>query len=218
MLLCPSTMCLDYENLKQEIKDLEDAGIDIFHNDIMDGCFVPNITLGMYDLKLIRKYTDKPIDVHLMIKDPSEKVDWFIKEGVDIIYIHPEAGNNILKTLCHIKESGIKCGIAINPETSVESIEYLLDTCDYVMVMSVHPGFAGQKFVEEVMDKIKLLGQLKKKHNFVLTLDGACSPLKIKECSALGVDGFVLGTSALFGKDRPYKDIINELRTLSNEQ
>lgn len=214
MLLCPSTMCLDFINLKGDIKALEDSGIDIFHNDIMDGNFVPNITLGINDLKVIRKLTNKPMDAHLMISNPHDKVDWFIDAGMDIIYIHPEAGEKTLETLKHIKDRNIKAGIAINPETKISDVEHLFELCDYVMIMSVHPGFAGQKFLEEVMDKIEEIGKLKAKYNFVLMLDGACSPSKIKECSALGVDGFVLGTSALFGKGRPYKELVDELRSL----
>lgn len=214
MYLCPSTMCLDFKNLEQSVKELDDAGTDIFHNDVMDGNFVPNITLGLNDIKTIRNATSKPIDAHLMITKPDNKVDWFIDLGVDIIYIHPEALGDTEKTLKHIRERNCKSGLAINPETSIESVEHLFDLCDYVMVMSVHPGFAGQKFIEEVMDKIIKLGELKNKYGFKLMMDGACSPEKIKECSKLGVEGFVLGTSALFNKNDTYKNIMNNLRKL----
>ena len=214
MYLCPSTMCLDFCNLEKSIKELEDAGIDIFHNDIMDGNFVPNITLGINDVKAIRQLTDKQIDVHLMITNPKDKVDWFIDAGADIIYIHPESGDQILETLKHIVDRNVSSGIAINPETSIEEIKHLLPYCDYVMVMSVHPGFAGQKFLEEVMPKIEELGKMKTDYHYILTMDGACSKEKIIECKALGVDGFVLGTSALFKQNRPYNEIVKELRKL----
>ena len=214
MYLCPSTMCLDFNNLEKSVKELDEAGTDIFHNDVMDGNFVPNITLGLNDIKTIRNATNKPIDAHLMINNPDNKVDWFINLGVDIIYIHPEAGGNTVETLKHIKDKNCKAGIAINPETSIEEVKHMFDICDYVMIMSVHPGFAGQKFIEDVMIKIKELGELKNNYKFKLMLDGACSPEKIKECSKLGVDGFVLGTSALFNKDDSYKNIMNNLRKL----
>ena len=207
-------MCLDFDNLEESVKQLDKLDIDIFHNDIMDGNFVPNITLGLNDLKTIRNATDKLIDAHLMITNPKDKVDWFIECGVDIIYIHPEAGDGTLETLKHVKENMVAAGIAINPETTIEQIEYLLDECDYVMIMSVHPGFAGQRFIEDVMPKIEELGNLKEKYNFRLMLDGACSPDKIRQCNKLGVDGFVLGTSALFKQNRPYEQIIPELRKL----
>lgn len=214
MYLCPSTMCLKFDNLKNSIFELEQAGIDIFHNDVMDGNFVPNITLGLNDIKAIRELTDKPIDAHLMISMPDDKVDWFIDAGVDIIYIHPEALGNTLNTLKHIRSRNVQSGIAINPETKIEDVKDLFVECDYVMVMSVHPGFAGQKFIEDVMDKIKDLGILKNEYGFKLMMDGACSKEKIKECKALGVDGFVLGTSALFNQNDTYANIISNLRKL----
>lgn len=207
-------MCLDFLNLKEEIRALEEAGTDIFHNDIMDGCFVPNITLGINDLKAIRKCTDKLCDVHLMIKNPSKKVDWFIDAGADIVYIHPESERCTVRTLKHIREKGAKAGIAVNPETEYETVEKMLPYCDYVMVMTVHPGFAGQKYISSVEEKIAEFVQAKEKYGFALMIDGACSPEVIKRTSQMGVDGFVLGTSALFGKGRSYAEIMKELRSL----
>ena len=119
-LLCPSMMCADYGRLAEEIKALDEAGVDIFHCDIMDSTFVPNITMGLMDLKTIRKYTKKPVDVHLMIENPGEKVDWFLDAGADIVYIHPESERYVVKTLAHIKSRGAAAGIAINPDTKVE--------------------------------------------------------------------------------------------------
>lgn len=216
MYLCPSTMCLDFSNLKESVKELEQAGTDIFHNDIMDGNFVPNFALGLNDIKAIRKLTDKLIDAHLMISNPKEKVDWFINAGVDIIYIHVESDPEPLSTLKYIKEKNCKCGIAINPETSIDKVENLLEYCDYVLAMSVHPGFAGQKFVGEVKPKIEQLCKLKEKYKFNLIMDGACSPEIIHDFSNIGVDGFVLGTSALFGKNDSYEAIFNRIRKEGN--
>ena len=151
-LLCPSMMCADYGRLAEEIKALDEAGVDIFHCDIMDSTFVPNITMGLMDLKTIRKYTKKPVDVHLMIENPGEKVDWFLDAGADIVYIHPESERYVVKTLAHIKSRGAAAGIAINPDTSLATVEEMLNLCDYVMVMTVNPGFAGQKFIQDEVD------------------------------------------------------------------
>lgn len=212
-LLCPSMMCADYGRLKEEVEALDAAGVDIFHCDIMDGGFVPNMTMGIMDLKTVRRYTQKKVDVHLMIEDPGEKVDWFIDAGADIIYIHPEAERYVVKTLAHIKERGRAAGIAVNPDTSLASISELLNLCDYVMVMTVNPGFAGQKFIQFTKNKIRDLAALKREYGYKLMIDGSCSPEVIREMSAMGVDGFILGTSALFGKGRPYAAIIPELRS-----
>ncbi len=212
LLLCPSTMCIDFHHLDDEIKALDEAGVDIFHNDVMDGSFVPNMTLGINDIKAIRRSTNKPMDVHLMIENPSGKVDWFIDAGADIVYIHPESERYVVKTLAHIKERGKMAGIAVNPDTSIDSIEEMLNLCDYVLVMTVNPGFAGQKFIDFTKKKVERLAKLKETFGFKIVIDGACSPSVIKELSSIGADGFVLGTSALFGKNRPYKDIVKELR------
>ncbi len=212
LLLCPSTMCIDFHHLDDEIKALDEAGVDIFHNDVMDGSFVPNMTLGINDIKAIRRSTNKPMDVHLMIENPSGKVDWFIDAGADIIYIHPESERYVVKTLAHIKERGKMAGIAVNPDTSIDSIEEMLNLCDYVLVMTVNPGFAGQKFIDFTKKKVERLAKLKETFRFKIVIDGACSPQVIKELSSIGADGFVLGTSALFGKNRSYKEIVKELR------
>lgn len=211
-LLCPSMMCADYGRLAEEIKELDEAGVDIFHCDIMDSTFVPNITMGLMDLKTIRKYTKKPVDVHLMIENPGEKVDWFLDAGADIVYIHPESERYVVKTLAHIKSRGAAAGIAINPDTSLATVEEMLNLCDYVMVMTVNPGFAGQKFIQFTKNKVRALAELKEKYGFKLMIDGSCSLAVIEELSAMGADGFILGTSALFGKGRPYAEIIPELR------
>lgn len=213
-ILCPSMMCADFGRLGDEVRALDEAGTDIFHCDVMDGAFVPNMTMGLVDIRTIRKYTDKKIDAHLMIEEPGEKVDWFIDAGADIIYIHPESERYVVKTLAHIKERGKAAGIAVNPDTSVASIAEILNLCDYVMVMTVNPGFAGQKFIQFTKRKIQDLARIKEQYGFQLMIDGSCSPAVIQEMSQHGVDGFVLGTSALFGKGRAYAEILPELRRL----
>lgn len=158
-ILCPSMMCADYGNLQKEVEALDRAGIDIFHCDIMDGEFVPNITMGVMDIKAIRKYTDRMIDCHLMIENPASKVDLFLDAGCDLIYIHPESERYVVKTLTYIKEHGKYAGLVLNPDTSIESIQELLYLADYVMVMTVNPGFAGQKFIEFTKNKIKKISK-----------------------------------------------------------
>ncbi len=211
-LLCPSMMCANYGHLASEVRALDDAGADIFHCDIMDGTFVPNFTMGVMDVKTIRRYTDKLIDCHLMIENPASKVDWFIDAGADIIYIHPESERYVVKTLAHIKDRGAYAGIAVNPDTSVASISEILNLCDYVLVMTVNPGFAGQKFIDFTRRKVEQLIALKKQYGFKVMIDGHCSPEVIEDLSALGADGFVLGSSALFKKGRTYKELIAALK------
>ena len=213
-LLCPSMMCANYGNLQHEIKELESAGIDIFHLDVMDGKFVPNFGMGLQDIEFICKMAHKPVDVHLMIEGPGDYVEKFAKLGVEIIYIHPETAKHPTRVLQNILDCGKKAGIAINPGTSVETIEPLLSLVDYIMVMTVNPGFAGQKYLNFVDEKIDRLLVLKEKYHYEMLVDGACSPKRIQALSLKGVKGFVLGTSALFGKDRTYEQIIPELRAL----
>ena len=211
-LLCPSLMCADFGHLYEDVKALDEAGTDIFHCDIMDGTFVPNITMGISDVKAVKAATSKPVDCHLMIENPSTKVDWFIDAGADIIYIHPETERFVARTLTHIRQRGVKAGLAIDPDTSLATVEEMLPFCDYVMVMTVNPGFAGQKFIPSTKDKIRRLVQMKNQYGFKIMIDGACSPEVISELSGMGADGFVLGTSALFGKGRPYKELMEKLR------
>lgn len=211
-LLCPSMMCANYGHLAAEVRALDDAGVDIFHCDIMDGSFVPNFTMGVMDVQTIRRYTDKPVDCHLMIENPGNKVDWFIRAGANIVYIHPESERYVVKTLAHIKEMGAAAGIAVNPDTSVASISEILNLCDYVMVMTVNPGFAGQGFIDFTRRKVQQLAQLKGQYGYKLMIDGHCSPDVIEDLSSVGADGFILGTSALFRKGKNYAELIAALR------
>ena len=211
-LLCPSMMCANYGHLAAEVRALDDAGVDIFHCDIMDGTFVPNFTMGVMDVQTIRRYTDKLVDCHLMVENPGNKVDWFIKAGANLINIHPESERYVVKTLAHIKEMGAYAGIAVNPDTSVASISEILNLCDYVMVMTVNPGFAGQGFIDFTRNKVRQLAELKEKYGYKLMIDGHCSPEIVEELSQMGVDGFILGTSALFCKGKTYQDLIQDLR------
>lgn len=214
-LLCPSMMCANFASLQKEIEDLEEGGIDIFHLDVMDGSFVPNFGMGLQDIEYICKTATKPCDVHLMIENPSKYVDKFASLGAKIIYIHPEIDPHACRTLQMIKDAGAKAGIAINPGTSFGTVKDLLHLCDYVMLMSVNPGFAGQKYLDFVTPKFKkFVEEAKNYGGYDVMIDGACSPEKIEMLSKIGVKGFILGTSALFGKGRSYQEIIKELREL----
>ena len=211
-LLCPSLMCADFSKLQDEVEKLDKAGIDIFHIDFMDGSFVPNFGMGLQDFDMVRASTQKKVDVHLMIQNPSKYVEMFATRGADIIYIHPEADQQAARTLEDIRKVGKKAGIAINPGTAVETIFELLPLVDYVMVMTVNPGFAGQKYLEYVNPKIEKLIKLGADFDFEVMVDGAVSLEKIRKLSENGVSGFVLGTSALFGKKEKYKEIISKIR------
>jgi len=215
MLLCPSMMCANYDNLAEDVRILDSAGTDIFHCDVMDGNFVPNIALGLYDIECIRRNTKKPVDAHLMIENPANKVEWFINAGCDIIYIHPESERYVIRTLAKIRNAGRKAGLAINPDTSIETVREMLHVCDYAMAMTVSPGFAGQKYIDFVTEKVAALAKMKNEFGFKLMIDGACSLEKIQELSQKGADGFVLGTSALFGKGKPYAELLKGLRELA---
>lgn len=215
-ILAPSMMCADFGSLRKEVKSLDEANVDIFHIDIMDGNFVPNFGMGLQDLELIRKSTHKTVDVHLMIQNPSAYIDLFADKGVDIIYFHPETDMHPTRTIDRIRAKGVKPGIAINPGTSIEAVKALLSLVDYVMVMTVNPGFSGQKYLSFVNEKIAEIVHLKSKveNNYKVMVDGAISSQKIEELSKKGVEGFILGTSSLFGKEDSYSTIINNLKTL----
>lgn len=213
-LLCPSMMCADVGHLDKEISALEEAGADIFHLDMMDGAFVPNFGMGLQDIRHILKNSRIACDVHLMIENPGVYVELFADMGANIIYVHPETDRHCLRTLERIRAAGVKPGIALNPGTAVETIYPLLQMAAYVLVMTVNPGFAGQAYLPFVDEKIDRLLQLRRQHNFQIVIDGACAPGVIQRLGAKGVDGFVLGTAALFGKERPYGEIMRELRAL----
>lgn len=214
MLLCPSMMCANFGSLKEEIRLLELSGADIFHLDIMDGQFVPNFGMGLQDIEFICRESTIPCDVHLMCNHPDKYIEMFSKLGVKIIYIHPEADCHSYRTLQSILDCKACPGIAINPGTAISTIEPLLSIAEYVLVMSVNPGFAGQKYLKYTNEKIKELNKLRNKYNYKIILDGGCSFEVIKEFKDKGIDGFILGTSALFGKDRSYNLLMKDLRGL----
>ena len=209
-------MCANYGNLEKEVKNLEDGGIDSFHIDIMDGRYVPNFAMSLNDMRYIASAASKPLDVHLMIEHPNNRIGLFLnnlRKG-DTVYIHPEAEYHPSTTLQSIINAGMIPGIAINPGTSVETVMEMLRIVKKVLVMSVNPGNAGQMYLPYVGRKITRLLSMKDDMDFELYWDGACSAGKIREFAPRGVKGFVLGTTLLFGKNRTYGETIQDIREL----
>ncbi len=214
--LMASMMCADYGHLEKEVRELEEGGIDSFHIDIMDGRFVPNFAMSLNDMRYIASAAKKPLDVHLMIEHPNDRIDLFLGclRGGDTVYIHPEAEYHPSTTLQRIIDAGMIPGIAIDPGTSVETVFEMLRIVKKVLVMSVNPGNAGQMYLPYVGKKITKLLSIKDDMDLELYWDGACSADKILEFAPKGVKGFVLGTTLLFGRGRPYGDTLHAIREL----
>ena len=209
--ILPSILSADFANLERDIKELENIGIDMFHIDVMDGNFVPNISFGFPIIEAIRPKTDKIFDCHLMIANPENYVEQFCKVGCDMVSFHIEATNHADRLIQVIKDNGKKAGIVLNPQTSLESIKYLLPKVDYVLIMTVNPGFGGQKFIPEMLEKIEELAKIReeKNYNFLIEVDGGINVETSKACRDKGADILVCG-SFLFGASDKEK-ILGEL-------
>ena len=195
--ISPSILSADFSQLGNEIKRLEDGGADMIHVAGMDGHFVPNLTIGPPVIKALRKYTKLPFDVHLMISPVHKYIEDYAKAGANIITIHPEATNNLKESIDLIKKLNVKVGVSLNPDTKIDVIENILDQVDLVLVMSVYPGFGGQKFIPDVVRKIENLGKLKKDKNlnFDIEVDGGINFENNKIVIKAGANILVSGTT-----------------------
>ena len=214
--ISPSILSADFSQLGKEIKKLEDAGADMIHVDVMDGHFVPNLTIGPPVIKALKKNSLLPFDVHLMISPVHKYIESYANAGADIITIHPEATNDLLESINKIKEFKKKVGISLNPETKIEIIEELLDQIDLILIMSVNPGFGGQKFMPEVLKKVKKLDEIRKnlKMNFVIEIDGGINFENSKLAIESGVDILVSGTTIFKNNNGDIKKNIDLLRSI----
>ncbi len=197
--IAPSILSADFGRLSEEIAALEKAGADLIHLDIMDGNYVPNLTFGAGVVKALRPQSKLPFDVHLMVNNPDEMIPWFIAAGADIITVHAEACRHLDKTLATIRSYGLKAGVSLNPATPENVLEYVLDKLDLVLVMSVNPGFGGQKFIESSLQKIARIKEMIAGREIELEVDGGINPLTAARCISAGADILVAGTSVFAG-------------------
>lgn len=198
--VAPSILAADFANLQSEIELVERAGADWIHVDVMDGHFVPNITMGALVVDAIRPHTKLPLDVHLMIEQPDQYIESFAKAGADIITVHVEACRHLHRTLHYIKSFGLQCGVVLNPHTPISTIEHVLEDIDVVLFMTVNPGFGGQSFIPAVLQKVKALAELKEQRglSFEIEIDGGVNKDTVKDCVAAGATVVVAG-SAIYG-------------------
>jgi ribulose-phosphate 3-epimerase len=212
VLIAPSILSCNFLTLEKEIKAVEDAGADLIHIDVMDGHFVPNITIGPVFVEAIKKITKKPLDVHLMIENPGNLIERFIDAGADIITVHVETDPHILRTIDVIKSKGRKAGITLNPSTSLETLEYSMDTVDLLLIMTVNPGFGGQSYIETMDKKIRKAGEMIKKTGRMIDLevDGGLKASNARRVAEAGANMMVMGTEIFHSKN--YREKIEEVR------
>ena len=212
--IAPSILSADFANLQRDVEMINQSNADWFHVDVMDGVFVPNISLGLPVISAIKRHATKPLDVHLMIVQPERYISDFKKAGADVLTVHYEACIHLHRTIGAIKEADMLAGVALNPHTSVSYLQDILLDIDLVCLMSVNPGFGGQKFISKCLQKIKKLDEIreKKKLNFLIEVDGGINSETIQSVSRAGCDVFVAG-SAIFGQDKDVKKNIKDLRS-----
>ena len=214
-MIAPSILSADFSRLGDEVRAVEAAGAEVIHVDVMDGCFVPNITIGPLVVEAVRRVTDLPVDVHLMISEPDRYVKDFADAGADWITVHVEACVHLHRTLNYIRNLGKKAGAVLNPATSLSTLEYVLEELDLVMLMSVNPGFGGQSFIESTLDKTRKLRAMLDKVNpgAGIEIDGGISPVTIARVAEAGANIFVAG-SAIYGRN-DYEAEIREMKELA---
>ena len=214
--ISPSILSADFSQLGSEIKKLEEGGADLIHVDVMDGHFVPNLTIGPPVIKNLRKYTKLPFDVHLMISPVHEYIESYANAGADIITIHPEATENLKESISLIKKFGKKVGVSLNPKTEIKTLIDEIDNIDLVLVMSVNPGFGGQKFMPEVLDKIKDLKKIKdnNQYHFDIEVDGGINFSNSKIVLEAGANILVSGTTVFKENDGNIKANIEKLKSM----
>lgn len=212
ILVAPSILSADFSKLYEEIKAIEEAGADWIHIDVMDGHFVPNITIGPVVVSKIRKTSDIFFDVHLMIENPGRYVEQFAKAGADLITVHAEACTDLKPIIKKVKECGCKVGISVNPETSIDAIKNIIGDVDLILVMSVHPGFGGQSFIRDVLPKIKQARNLidKTKRDIYLEVDGGINKENAKLVKQHGANVLVAGNFIFTSND--YREAIQSLK------
>ncbi|MBD1145553.1 MAG: ribulose-phosphate 3-epimerase [Candidatus Pelagibacter sp.] len=214
--ISPSILSADFSQLGTEIKKLEEGGADLIHVDVMDGHFVPNLTIGPPVIKNLRRYTKLPFDVHLMISPVHEYIENYANAGADIITIHPEATESLKETISLIKKFGKKVGVSLNPKTEIKTLIDEIDNIDLVLVMSVNPGFGGQKFMPEVLDKIKELKKIRDKNqfHFDIEVDGGINFSNSKKVLEAGADILVSGTTVFKENDGDIRTNIEKLKSM----
>nr|WP_255371586.1 MULTISPECIES: ribulose-phosphate 3-epimerase [Maricaulis] len=215
MIISPSILSADFAKLGEEVRAIDEAGADWIHIDVMDGHFVPNLTIGPGVIKALRPHTKKPFDVHLMITPVDPYIRDFADAGADIITAHPEAGPHFHRTVQAIKATGAKAGAALNPSTPVEVIDYVLDELDLVLVMSVNPGFGGQSFITNQLEKIEAIRTRIDQRGLAtrIEVDGGVNPQTARDCIAAGATALVAGSAVFKGGPAAYRDNISALRS-----
>jgi ribulose-phosphate 3-epimerase len=213
-VIAPSILSADFAKLGEEVRAIDQAGADWIHIDVMDGHFVPNLTIGPGVVKALRPHSAKPFDVHLMISPIDNFLDAFAEAGADIITVHPEAGAHLHRTIQRIKGLGKKAGVSLNPATPAKMLDYVLGDIDLVLVMSVNPGFGGQKFIASQLKKIEAIANRIAKENLTVELevDGGIDPETARQCVDAGATALVAGTAAFKGGPASYADNIRALR------
>jgi ribulose-phosphate 3-epimerase len=213
-LISPSILSADFAKLGEEVRAIDQAGADWIHVDVMDGHFVPNITIGPGVVKALRPHSAKPFDVHLMISPIDSFLDAFAEAGADIITVHPEAGPHLHRTIQHIKSLGKKAGVSLNPATPAKMLDYVLEEIDLVLVMSVNPGFGGQKFISSQLRKIEAIANriAKEDLDVQVEVDGGIDPITARQAVDAGATALVAGTAAFKGGPDNYAANIRALR------